>query len=92
MPTVATDTEEEVGSISNYKCVARDQCIIGCQEADETKTWYRCMKECPKSLCDNDPESDSVDPEEDDSDLETAVGRNFGAVCYKNGVAGSVTW
>ena len=45
-----TKEEKEVG-LSQYKCVARNNCISTCQEEDEDKTWYRCMKECPKSLC-----------------------------------------
>jgi len=70
-------SEEEVG-FSNYKCAARNDCIYKCQNDDEDKTWYSCMKECPKKLCEKDDTSDSVDPE--DSDLaEEAVGlRN----CY----------
>jgi len=91
MPTDATDTEtavaveeKEVG-LTKYKCEARNVCIIDCQEKDETKTWYACMKECPKSLCQDAAESDSIDPEEDDS--ETAVG----VTCRKDGFLGSVT-
>jgi len=85
-------TEKEVGSMSKYKCVARNECIMKCQEADETKTWFRCMKECPKSLCENDPESESADPESEsadpeEDDSETAVGKT----CYKDGFAGTVT-
>jgi len=33
------------------KCPKRNDCIYDCQEADSSKTKYECMKECPKSLC-----------------------------------------
>jgi len=78
-------TEEEVG-FSNYKCAARNDCIYKCQNDDEDKTWYSCMKECPKKLCEKDDTSDSVDPE--DSDLaEEAVG----LICSDDGFEGTVT-
>jgi len=89
------ETEKEVGSILKYKCLARDQCIKDCQEKDETKTWFQCMKECPRSLCANDPESDSVDPEEDsndpEDDSEAALALSgYASVCYYKGVSGKV--
>jgi len=78
-------SEEEVG-FSNYKCAARNDCIYKCQNDDEDKTWYSCMKECPKKLCEKDDTSDSVDPE--DSDLaEEAVG----LICSDDGFEGTVT-
>jgi len=53
---------------------------------DEDKTWYSCMKECPKKLCKKDDTSDSVDPEDSDS-AEEAVG----LTCSKDGFEGTVT-
>jgi len=81
--------EEAVGFFGTYKCMARNDCITGCQDKDSTKTWYACMKECPKELCDKDAESESMDPEdeEDDSSEEEAVG----LTCYRDGFAGTVT-
>jgi len=78
-------SEEEVG-FSNYKCAARNDCIYECQMDDEDKTWYSCMKECPKKLCEKDDTSDSVDPEDSDS-AEEAVG----LTCSKDGFEGTVT-
>merc|ERR1711929_11909 len=46
--------EESVGFYGTYKCLARNNCISECQEDDSSKSWYACMKECPKSLCDKD--------------------------------------
>merc|ERR1712198_158890 len=77
-------SEEEVG-FSNYKCAARNDCIYECQMDDEDKTWYSCMKECPKKLCEKDDTSDSVDPEDDSA--EEAVG----LTCSKDGFEGTVT-
>merc|ERR1712219_102588 len=65
--------EEEVG-FSNYKCAARNNCIYECQMDDEDKSWYSCMKECPKKLCEKDDTSDSVDPEDSDSEEQVAGG------------------
>merc|ERR1712198_499534 len=59
-------SEEEVG-FSNYKCAARNDCIYECQMDDEDKSWYSCMKECPKNCEKDDDTSDSVDPEDSDS-------------------------
>eukprot|EP00493_Phyllostaurus_siculus_P021849 UN22178 len=36
------------------KCSKRNDCIYDCQEADSSKTKYDCMKECPKSLCEEE--------------------------------------
>jgi len=78
--------EESVGfGIGKYKCTARNNCIYECQEDDESKSWYACMKECPKSLCDKDSTSDSIDPEDDSE--EEAVG----LTCSKDGFEGTVT-
>jgi len=78
-------SEKEVG-FSNYKCAARNDCIYECQMDDEDKSWYSCMKECPKKLCEKDDTSDSVDPEDSDS-AEEAVG----LTCSKDGFEGTVT-
>jgi len=78
-------SEEEVG-FSNYKCAARNDCIYECQMDDEDKTWYSCMKECPKKLCEKDDTSDSVDPEDSDSEEEAV-----GLTCSKDGFEGTVT-
>jgi len=49
-------TEEGVGKPFASKCTALKDCISSCKAAakaaDESKTRYACMKECPKSLCD----------------------------------------
>jgi len=79
-------SEEDVGFYGTYKCIKRNECISECQTDDESKTWYDCMKECPKSLCDKDAESDSVDPEEDDSEEEAV-----GLTCSVAGFEGTVT-
>jgi len=80
------EQEESVGfGIGKYKCTARNNCIYECQEDDESKSWYACMKECPKSLCDKDSTSDSIDPEDDSE--EEAVG----LTCSKDGFEGTVT-
>eukprot|EP00493_Phyllostaurus_siculus_P024952 UN25295 len=79
-------SEEDVGFYGTYKCIKRNECISECQTDDESKTWYDCMKECPKSLCDQDAESDSVDPEEDDSEEEAV-----GLTCSVAGFEGTVT-
>jgi hypothetical protein len=82
--------EESVGFFGTYKCLARNDCISSCQDEDSSKTWYECMKECPKSLCDKDAESESMDPEDeedDDSGEEEAVG----LTCKIAGFAGDVT-
>jgi len=81
-------SEEEVGLYGTYKCVKRNDCIVECQQDDESKTWYKCMKECPKSLCDKDAESESVDPESEEDSGEEAVGR---WTCSKDGFEGTVT-
>jgi len=80
--------EESVG-FSSYKCLARNDCISSCQDGDSSKTWYACMKECPKSLCDKDAASESMDPEdeEDDDSEEEAVG----LTCSIAGFEGTVT-
>jgi Tfp pilus assembly protein PilV len=78
--------EEAVGFYGTYKCNARNDCIAGCQDKDSTKTWYACMKECPKELCDKDSASDSMDPEENDSEEEAV-----GLTCSKDGFEGTVT-
>lgn len=85
----AAEQEEDVGSMGKYKCVKRNDCISECQADDESKTWYACMKECPKKLCEKDAESESMDPEdeEDDDSEEEAVG----LTCYKDGFAGRET-
>eukprot|EP00493_Phyllostaurus_siculus_P022056 UN22387 len=45
-------TEKSVGfNPFASKCSKRNDCIYDCQEADSSKTKYDCMKECPKSLC-----------------------------------------
>jgi len=81
-------SEEDVGFYGTYKCIKRNECITECQTDDESKTWYDCMKECPKSLCDKDAESDSVDPElEEDDSEEEAVG----LTCSVAGFEGTVT-
>merc|ERR1719379_2371750 len=72
-------SEKEVG-FSNYKCAARNDCIYECQMDDEDKSWYSCMKECPKKLCEKDDTSDSVDPEDSDSEEEAV-----GLTCSKDG-------
>jgi len=77
--------EESVGFYGTYKCVARNECIADCQE-ETGKSWYGCMKQCPKSLCDKDAASDSMDPEDNDS-AEEAVG----LTCSKDGFEGTVT-
>jgi len=81
--------EESVGFYGTYKCLARNNCISECQEDDSSKSWYGCMKECPKSLCDKDAASESMDPEdeEDDDSEEEAVG----LTCSKDGFEGTVT-
>jgi len=78
-------SEKEVG-FSNYKCAARNDCIYECQMDDEDKSWYSCMKECPKKLCEKDDTSDSVDPEDSDSEEEAV-----GLTCSKDGFEGTVT-
>ena len=78
-------SEKEVG-FSNYKCAARNNCIYECQMDDEDKSWYSCMKECPKKLCEKDDTSDSVDPEDSDSEEEAV-----GLTCSKDGFEGTVT-
>jgi len=45
------------------------------------------MKECPKSLCDKEAESESMDPEDEDDSEEEAVG----LTCSKDGFEGTVT-
>lgn len=82
-------SEKAVGFFGKYKCLKRNNCIAECQEGDSSKTWYACMKECPKSLCDKDDESESMDPEdeEDDDSEEEAVG----LTCEKDGFKGTVT-
>jgi len=86
--TSASDLqEEEQVGFGGYKCVARNNCISDCQEDDKSKSWYACMKECPKSLCEDDSDTDSVDPEESADSDEEAVG----LTCEKDGVKGSVT-
>merc|ERR1719312_2467388 len=83
------EQEESVGFYGTYKCLARNNCISECQEDDSSKSWYSCMKECPKSLCDKDAASESMDPEdeEDDDSEEEAVG----LTCSKDGFEGTVT-
>jgi len=78
-------SETSVGFYGTYKCTARNNCIYDCQADDESKSWYACMKECPKSLCDKDSTSDSIDPEDDSE--EEAVG----LTCSKDGFEGTVT-
>jgi len=78
-------SETSVGFYGTYKCTARNNCIYDCQVDDESKSWYACMKECPKSLCDKDSTSDSIDPEDDSE--EEAVG----LTCSKDGFEGTVT-
>jgi len=81
-------TEEDVGFYGTYKCIKRNECITECQTDDESKTWYDCMKECPKSLCDKDAESDSVDPEAEEDDSEEEA---VGLTCSVAGFEGTVT-
>jgi len=78
-------SETSVGFYGTYKCTARNNCIYDCQADDESKSWYACMKECPKSLCDEDAATDSMDPESEDA--EEAVG----LTCSKDGFEGTVT-
>jgi len=78
--------EEAVGFYGTYKCLARNDCISTCQDDDSYKTWFACMKECPKSLCDKDAASESMDPEDDDSEEEAV-----GLTCSKDGFEGTVT-
>jgi len=86
----AAETEEDVGFMGQYKCLKRNDCIADCQAGDESKTWYDCMKECPKELCAKDAESDSADPEseEDSADGEEEA---VGLTCSKDGFEGTVT-
>jgi len=81
--------EESVGFYGTYKCLARNDCISTCQDEDSSKSWFACMRECPKSLCDKDAASESMDPEdeEDDDSAEEAVG----LTCSKDGFEGTVT-
>jgi len=79
------EAEAAVGFSGAYKCVARNECIADCQE-ETKKNWYGCMQQCPKSLCDKDAASDSMDPEDNDS-AEEAVG----LTCSKGGFEGPVT-
>jgi len=79
------EQETSVGFYGTYKCTARNNCIYDCQADDESKSWYACMKECPKSLCDEDAATDSMDPESEDA--EEAVG----LTCSKDGFEGTVT-
>jgi len=67
--------EKSVGFFGTYKCLARNDCISSCQDEDSSKTRYECLKKCPKSLCDKDAESESMDPEDDDSEEEAGVKR-----------------
>merc|ERR1712243_172132 len=83
-----SEEEEDVGFYGTYKCIKRNECITECQADDESKSWYACMKECPKSLCDKDAESDSVDPESEEDDSEEEA---VGLTCSKDGFEGTVT-
>eukprot|EP00493_Phyllostaurus_siculus_P022615 UN22949 len=81
------DSAEKAVAFGKYKCLKRNDCIAKCQDGDSSKTWYACMKECPKSLCDKEAESESMDPEDEEDSEEEAVG----LTCSVAGFEGTVT-
>jgi len=88
------EAEKDVGMYGKYKCLARNDCIAKCQDGDSEKSWYACMKECPKELCDKDDESESMDPEDEEDDDEAGDDGEeeaVGLTCSVAGFEGTVT-